>query len=519
MSPKINVYLPDDLAAEVQVGRRSRSRPSASRRWPTRWRSSTPDVDSVARSASRGRPLAQLHQARVRRARRRREGRPRRPGRRPTTVDLVAALVESGGLAVVVLESADLDPDDLLDELRARQARGGKAGTLEAPPSVLSSRPGGAGHTYVGTEHLLLGLDRRPDPRAGPGDPEGHGADPRASAAWRGDGPVGVHLRARDAHVQRALGADSSGPRGHPHRDWCGSNRRAPDRSADRDQELPVRHRDPAVGVGSPSRARPAPRPRAPAASRVAVAEQLLGERRARDPLGPHPAPPRHGSQGSRSTTCWTIAVDVRRDRPRAPRPAGGGRRPARRRSPGPPPGRARATGRGPAAGDTTRTPRSRCRAPPPLPRGGSPAPSRAGRRPGPRRAAAPGGRAPRRSRRRPGRAPARRATRTSAFVDRPGARARPGSASAASSVASTATTSRDQAREVGGDRAGTRADVEQAVGRPQPRQQVRRAVRGRAGAVRPAARSRRDRGCRSSRSQPSSRTLGVRAPGPGPGA
>ena len=42
------------------------------------------------------------------------------------------------------------------------------------------------------------------------------------------------------------------------------------------------------------------------------------------------------------------------------------------------------------------------------------------------------------------------------------------------------------QSREIGGDRARPGAHVEQPVGRPQPRQQVRRAVGGRAGPVRP---------------------------------
>ena len=83
-------------------------------------------------------------------------------GGQPTTVDLVAALVDSGGLAVVVLEAADLDPGDLLDELRARQARGGQPGQLEEVAERAVEQARSVGHTYVGTEHLLLGLTAGP---------------------------------------------------------------------------------------------------------------------------------------------------------------------------------------------------------------------------------------------------------------------------------------------------------------------------------------------------------------------
>jgi ATP-dependent Clp protease ATP-binding subunit ClpC len=83
-------------------------------------------------------------------------------GRQPTTVDLVAALVESGGLAVVVLEAADLEPRDLLEELRARAAQGGAAGSLEELAERAVEQARGCGHSYVGTEHLLLGLTAGP---------------------------------------------------------------------------------------------------------------------------------------------------------------------------------------------------------------------------------------------------------------------------------------------------------------------------------------------------------------------
>jgi ATP-dependent Clp protease ATP-binding subunit ClpA len=55
-------------------------------------------------------------------------------GGKPTTVDLLAAVVGSNGLAVTVLSAADIVPEDAVDHLRGR------------------------GHSYVGTEHLLLAI-------------------------------------------------------------------------------------------------------------------------------------------------------------------------------------------------------------------------------------------------------------------------------------------------------------------------------------------------------------------------
>ncbi len=160
MSPKINVYLPDDLAAEV----RSAGVPVSAicqQALADAVAQSTPDVDSVARSAS-PEDLSRSFTKRAYGVLADAERAAEASGAPASTVDLVAALVESGGLAVVVLESADLDPHDLLDELRARQARGGNAGTLEDAAERAVEQARGAGHTYVGTEHLLLGLAAGP---------------------------------------------------------------------------------------------------------------------------------------------------------------------------------------------------------------------------------------------------------------------------------------------------------------------------------------------------------------------
>ncbi|MEO6509366.1 MAG: Clp protease N-terminal domain-containing protein [Nocardioides sp.] len=154
MSPKINVYLPDELAAEVKAAglpvsaicqqaladaaaRESSEVPVA--------REPDGDEDDLANRFTR------RAWGMVTAARESADG-------EPTTVDLVAAMVESGGLALSVLEAAEIAPDDLVDELRARQARDGGAGTLDAALELAVEQSRGLGHSYVGTEHVLLAL-------------------------------------------------------------------------------------------------------------------------------------------------------------------------------------------------------------------------------------------------------------------------------------------------------------------------------------------------------------------------
>lgn len=155
MSPKINVYLPDELAAEVKaagipvsaVCQQALADAVATAGSGTD-SVSAPGTDDLSHSFTK-RAYGVLADA-------------EKVADAPTTVDLVAAMIESGGLAVVVLESADIDPQDLLDELRGRQARGGKAGALDALAERAVDQARGLGHGYVGTEHLLLGLTAGP---------------------------------------------------------------------------------------------------------------------------------------------------------------------------------------------------------------------------------------------------------------------------------------------------------------------------------------------------------------------
>jgi Post-segregation antitoxin CcdA/Clp amino terminal domain, pathogenicity island component len=148
MPPKINVYLPDDLAAEVKAAG-----------IPVSAVCQQALADAVAASQGvdplGGDPFTRRAAGVVSAARDAATG-------EATTVDLVASLVESGGLALSVLEGADIDPEDLLDELRARQARDGGAGSLDDVVERSIEQARGLGHSYVGTEHLLLGVTAGP---------------------------------------------------------------------------------------------------------------------------------------------------------------------------------------------------------------------------------------------------------------------------------------------------------------------------------------------------------------------
>jgi ATP-dependent Clp protease ATP-binding subunit ClpC len=160
MSPKINVYLPDDLAAEVKAAGIPVS--AVCQQALADAVAGSTESRPAAGGADAGHDLSRSFTKRAYGVLADAERAAHESGTEPTTVDLVAALVDSGGLAVVVLESADLEPDDVLDELRARQAQGGKAGSLEALTQRAVEQAGGAGHSYVGTEHLLLGLTAGP---------------------------------------------------------------------------------------------------------------------------------------------------------------------------------------------------------------------------------------------------------------------------------------------------------------------------------------------------------------------
>jgi ATP-dependent Clp protease ATP-binding subunit ClpA len=94
------------------------------------------------------------------------------------TGHLLAGILDEGGnLALQVLRSLEIEPDDLREDLAARQpAAGAAAGeiagqqldetTAEALRTALTEAIG-FGHNYIGCEHLLLGLINEPDGAAG----------------------------------------------------------------------------------------------------------------------------------------------------------------------------------------------------------------------------------------------------------------------------------------------------------------------------------------------------------------
>src|SRR3954454_4447386 len=106
MTPKINVYLPDELAAEVKVSG-----------IPVSAVCQQALADAVAAAQSDGNAASPSGHDLEHRFTKRAYGvladaekAAHEAARPPTTLDLVASVVESGGLAVVVLEAADLDP-------------------------------------------------------------------------------------------------------------------------------------------------------------------------------------------------------------------------------------------------------------------------------------------------------------------------------------------------------------------------------------------------------------------------
>jgi len=158
MTPKINVYLPDDLAAEVKAS----GIPVSAVCQQALADAVASTEDSGAAATPSGQDLEHSFTKRAYGVLADAGKSADAAGHGPTTVDLVAALVDSGGLAVVVLEAADLDPQDLLEELRGREAQGGRPGSLEEAAERAVEQARGIGHGYVGTEHLLLALTGGP---------------------------------------------------------------------------------------------------------------------------------------------------------------------------------------------------------------------------------------------------------------------------------------------------------------------------------------------------------------------
>jgi ATP-dependent Clp protease ATP-binding subunit ClpA len=160
VSPKINVYLPDDLAAEVKASGVPVSAVCQQALADAVARART--GDAPPEGAAPGDDLSRNFTKRAYGVLADAEKAAQSAGSPPTTVELMAALVDSGGLAVTVLASADLDPEDVVAELRGRAKVSATAGTLEAVAELAVEQARGLGHSYVGTEHLLLAVTGGP---------------------------------------------------------------------------------------------------------------------------------------------------------------------------------------------------------------------------------------------------------------------------------------------------------------------------------------------------------------------
>jgi ATP-dependent Clp protease ATP-binding subunit ClpA len=176
--PKVNVYLPDELAAAVKETQipvsavcqaaleRAVRDVTAARNAEDAPPYELPGVGMYGRFTSRARKVMSLAQDAARRAKHSQVG---------TEHVLIGILDEGGNLAVKVLADLDIGADDLRAELQASmtQAPMGKAkgktegkteGHLAFTPlskralELTAKEALRLGHNYVGSEHLLLGL-------------------------------------------------------------------------------------------------------------------------------------------------------------------------------------------------------------------------------------------------------------------------------------------------------------------------------------------------------------------------
>jgi ATP-dependent Clp protease ATP-binding subunit ClpC len=163
--PKINVYLPDDLAAAV---RRAGIPVSAicqqALAEAVRAAGEARDAIDVLRNPGADPPrLAET--PRLRRVLDRTHGQVE-----PEQL-LAALLADDDNLAVRILEMLDVDVPALrAATARAPQPHGGEPALSPASRLVLAAALEGAvglGHTYLGTEHLLLGLAAEAGPLVG----------------------------------------------------------------------------------------------------------------------------------------------------------------------------------------------------------------------------------------------------------------------------------------------------------------------------------------------------------------
>jgi ATP-dependent Clp protease ATP-binding subunit ClpC len=184
--PKINVYLPDDLAAAVKAAKLpvsavcQRALEDALRQ-STAAAESTRSLDEAGPEGEDDAWASSVTTPRLRAAVEKGRERARARGAAMLgTADLLLGLLDQGSnLGILVIEALDVRRDDLRDEVEARLAQAGADD--EGPPDTEVGSPGGMtatarkalelageealrlGHNYLGCEHLLLGLIGEPD--------------------------------------------------------------------------------------------------------------------------------------------------------------------------------------------------------------------------------------------------------------------------------------------------------------------------------------------------------------------
>ncbi|MEU5400074.1 Clp protease N-terminal domain-containing protein [Streptomyces sp. NPDC005963] len=218
--PKINVYLPDELAEAVKEAGVpvsavcQRALELAVRRVTAIRETVLADLDGEPTGAltnftARTRAVLELAVGRAREA-----GAPRMG-----TEHLLGALLDEGtNLALHVLRAMEIEPDQVGRDLTRRQPGRGVAQEPDGDPRRFDGPAANAlelavteatslGHNYVGCEHLLLGLAGEPEGVAGQ-VLRALGADPKlvrraVTAALAGY----VHLRAESGQGQPAAPA------------------------------------------------------------------------------------------------------------------------------------------------------------------------------------------------------------------------------------------------------------------------------------------------------------------------
>ena len=175
--PKINVYLPDELAAAVrdaqvpvsavcQTALQHAVREVSALRGSEDAPSAEPSYGPFTRFTPRARKAVARAQDEARELRHESVG---------TEHLLLGVLDEGGNLALKVLEALEVEPDDVRSELLASMEGPSKGGRGRAPFAPLAKKVLEASlneahelhHNYIGCEHLLLGLIATGDGLAG----------------------------------------------------------------------------------------------------------------------------------------------------------------------------------------------------------------------------------------------------------------------------------------------------------------------------------------------------------------